>query len=113
MDGWMQMAAGLREAAMKRAEEMAAKDSHISKADMRRIVFASMQELNATLAQTELAEFLTVLAHATTDKYNGYGLPEVARDCGVSLVRKRYPLDIGALLPWWNKLGKPEDLPGN
>jgi hypothetical protein len=33
--------------------------------------------------------------------------------CGVRLVRKRYPLDIGALLPWWNKFGKPEDRPGN
>ena len=113
MDGWMQMAAGLRNAAMKRAEEMAAKDADITKADMRRVVFVSVQELNDTLAQTERPEFLAVLAHATTDRYDGYGLPEVARDCGVSLVRERYPLDMGALLPWWNKFGKPEDRPGN
>jgi hypothetical protein len=114
MDGWMQAAAAvLRDAAMKRAEEMATKDVDITKADMRRVVFASMQELNETLARTERAEFLAVLAHATTDKYDGYGLPEVARDCGISLVRKRYPLDIGALLPWWSKFGKPEDRPGN
>lgn len=113
MDGWMNLAAGLRNAVMKRAEEIAAKDANITKADMRRVVFASMQELNETLAQTERSEFLAVLAHAITDKYDGYGLPEVARDCGVSLVRKRYPLDIGALLPWWKKLGKPENRPGN
>ena len=113
MDGWMQMAAGLRNAAMKRAEEMAAKDADITKADMRRVVFASMQELNDTLAKTERSEFLAALAHATIDKYDGYGLPEVVRDCGVNLVRKRYPLDIDALLPWWSKLGKPEDRPGN
>lgn len=113
MDGWMQMAAGLRNAALKRAEEMAVKDADITKADMRRVVFASMQELNGTLAQTERSEFLAVLTYATTDKYEGYGLPEVARDCGVRLVRKRYPLDVSALLPWWNKFGKPEDRPGN
>ncbi|CAG0999788.1 hypothetical protein RHIZO_02753 [Rhizobiaceae bacterium] len=113
MDGWMQMAARLRHTAMKRAEEMAADDANITKADMRRVVFASMQELNDTLAQTERSEFLAVLAHAITDKYDGYGLPEVARDCGVSLVRKRYPLDNCALLPWWDNFGSPEDRPGN
>jgi hypothetical protein len=113
MDGWMQMAEGLRNAAMKRAEEMAANDAEITKADMRRVVFASMQELNDTLAQTEWPELLAVLAYATTDKYDGYRLPEVARDGGISLVRKRYPLDIDELLPWWNKFGKPEDRPGN
>lgn len=113
MDGWMQMAAGLRKTVMDRAEEIAAKDANITKADMRRIVFASMQELNDTLAQTERPEFLAVLGHATADKYDGYGLPEVARDSGVDLVQKRYPLDVGALLPWWNKIGKPENRPGN
>lgn len=113
MDGWMQMAAGLRNAAIKRAEEMAAEDTGITKADMRRVVFASVQELNETLAQTERSEFLTVLTYAITDKYNGYALPSVTRDCGVGLVRKRYPLDIGALLPWWNKFGGSDDRPGN
>jgi len=113
MDGWMQMAAGLRDAAMKRAEEMAAKDGDITNADMRRVIFASVQELNETLAQTESPEFLAVLASALTAKYDGYSLPSVARDCGVSLVRKRYPLDIGTLLPWWNEIRKPEDRPGN
>src|SRR5690606_30684092 len=113
LDGWMQMCAGLRNAAVKRAEEMAVKDAGITQGDTRRGVFDSMQELNDTLAQTERPEFLAVLAHAITDRYDGYGLPEVTRDCGVSLVRKRYPLDVGALLPWWNMLGKPEDRPGN
>lgn len=113
MDGWMQMAADLRHAVTKRAEEIAAKDASITKADMRPVVFASVQELNDTLAQTERPEFLAALTYATTEKFDGYGLPEVARDCGVSLVKKRYPMDIGALLPWWNKFGKPEDRPGN
>lgn len=113
MDSWMQMAAGLQNDAMKRAEEMAARDADIIKADMRRVVFASIQELNETLAQTERPEFLAVLVSATSTKYDGYSLPSVARDCGVSLVRKRYPLDIGTLLPWWNEIRKPEDRPGN
>jgi hypothetical protein len=108
MDGWMQMAANLRMAAIKRAEELAAEDVDITKADMRRVVFASVPELNETLAQTERSGFLTVLAEAITDKYHGYGLPEVARDCNLSLVQKRYPLDIGALLPWWNNIKEPE-----
>jgi hypothetical protein len=104
MDGWMQMAKGLRDAAIARARELAAPDANITDADMRRVVFASVQELNDTLAQTERSEFLAVLGHAITDKYDGYGLPEVARDCGVGLVRKKYPMDVAALLPWWGKL---------
>ena len=104
MDGWMQMAEGLREKALVRARELAAVDPHITDVDMRRVVFASVQELNDTLAQTERHDFLEVLGHATTDKYDGYGLPEVARDCGVNLIRKKYPMDVAALLPWWGEL---------
>ncbi|MCJ8142530.1 hypothetical protein MKI84_06335 [Ancylobacter sp. A5.8] len=113
MDGWMQMAANLRKAAIKRAEEMAAHDPDITEVDKRSVVFASIQELNDTLAQTERPEFLSVLSYAITDKYRGYRLPDIARDCGVRLVRKRYPMDITTLLPWWNRFGKPEDRPGN
>jgi hypothetical protein len=104
MDGWMQMARGLRDTALERARELAAVDPNIIDADMRRVVFASVQELNSTLAQTEKQDFLAVLRHATTEKYDGYGLPEVARDCGVPLVRKNYPMDVADLLPWWGAL---------
>lgn len=104
MDGWMQMAKGLRDTALARARDLAAVDPNITDVDMRRVVFASVQELNDTLAQTEKQDFLSVLALATTDKYEGYGLPEVARDSGINLIRKKYPLDVAALLPWWGKL---------
>lgn len=104
MDGWMQMAKNLRDTALVRARELAAVDPNITEADMRRVVFASVQELNDTLAQTERQDFLAVLGRATTDKYDGYGLPEVARDCGVNLIRKKYPMDVAALLPWWGEL---------
>lgn len=97
MDGWMQ----IRDTALARARELASVDPNITDADMRRVVFASVQELNSTLAQTEKQNFLAVLGHATADKCDGYGLPEVARDCGVPLVRKSYPMDVAALLPWW------------
>jgi len=104
MDGWMQMAKGLRDNALAHARELASVDPDITDADMRRVVFASVQELHGTLAQTGKQDFLAVLGHATTDRYDGYGLPEVARDCGVPLVRKSYPMDVAALLPWWDEL---------
>lgn len=104
MDGWMQMAKGLRDNALARARELASEDPNITDDDMRRVVFASVQDLNSTLGQTGKQDFLAVLRHATTDKYGGYGLPEVARDCGVPLVRKSYPMDVAALLPWWGEL---------
>lgn len=101
MDGWMLMAKGLRDKSMERARELASADPDIIDVDMRRVIFASVQELNDTLSQTNEAEFISVLCHATSDKYEGYGLPEVARDCGVSLVNKSYPMDVSALIPWW------------
>lgn len=104
MDGWMQMAKGLRDTALARARDLAALDPNITEADMRRVVFASVQEINDTLAQTKKQDFFSVLVHATTDKYEGYGLPEVARDSGVTLIRKAYPMDVAALIPWWDKL---------
>ncbi|MGI3128176.1 hypothetical protein [Nitratireductor sp. PBL-C9] len=101
MDGWMQMAQDLRDNALARAQELAGVDPDITDEDMRRVVFASVQELNQTLALTDKAGFLAVLRHATADKFDGYGLPEVARECGVPLIRKEYPMDVTAVLPWW------------
>ncbi|VTZ65446.1 conserved hypothetical protein [Sinorhizobium medicae] len=111
MDSWMQMAAKLREGALERAKELAAADPQITGDDMRMVVFVSVQELNDTFAQTETDDFMTVLGHAASEKYRGYGLPEVTRDCGVPLVRKGFPLDVGEILPWWGQIEDPDDRP--
>ena len=103
MDGWMQVAKGLRDNALTRARDLASADPNITDVDMRPVVFASVQELNSTLAQTEKEGFLTVLRYATTDKYDGYGRPKVARSSGAQLVMKKYRTDVAALLPWWDE----------
>lgn len=111
MDSWMQMANKLREGALVRAKELAAADANITEADMRMVVFASVQELNDVFAQTETDAFMEVLGHAVSDKYKGYGLPELTRDCGVERVRKKFPLDVAEILPWWNKIKDPDERP--
>lgn len=111
MDAWMQMARRLREGAVERARELAAADPQIIEEDMRKVVFASVQELNDTLAQTEPGEFMEVLRHAVSEKFDGYQLPSVARESGVPLVRKRFPLDVAGLLPWWKDISDPDQKP--
>ncbi|MDK1494529.1 hypothetical protein QN219_31885 [Sinorhizobium sp. 7-81] len=104
MDSWMQMATKLREGALERAKELAAADPEIKDEDRRMVVFASVQELNDTFAQTETDNFMTVLGHAVSEKYRGYGLPKLARECGVQLVRKGFPLNVAEILPWWEQI---------
>ncbi|KKZ87127.1 hypothetical protein B5K05_09820 [Rhizobium phaseoli] len=111
MDSWMQMAHKLRRVALEEARKLAASDPNIIEEDMRMVVFASVQELNETFAQTETNGFIEVLAHAVTEKYEGYGLPELMRDCGVPLTRKRFPMDVAEILPWWAKIKNPADRP--
>lgn len=109
MDNWMQMADKLREGAITRAKELAAADAEINEADMRDVVFASVQELNDTFAKTNTDEFFTVLGHAVTRRFKGYGLPEVAAECGVELTAKGFPLNVAELLPWWAKIRDPNN----
>ncbi|UWM76968.1 hypothetical protein N1937_06945 [Rhizobium sp. WSM4643] len=111
MDGWMQMATKLRRLALEQARQLAASDPDIIEADMRMVIFASIQELNDCFAQTETDTFMEVLKHAVDERYEGYGLLELTRQCGVPLVRRRFPLDVGEILPWWNKTKNPDDRP--
>lgn len=105
----MQMARKLRDSVLVRAKELAAGDANITDDDKRMVVFASVQELNDTFAQTETDEFMQVLGHAVNEKYLGYGLPELTRDCGVKLVRKKFPIDVAEILPWWNMTKNPDE----
>ncbi|WP_349434298.1 hypothetical protein [Pararhizobium sp. A13] len=111
MDSWMQMATKLRESALARAKELAATDPGITDDDMRMVVFASVQELNDTFAQTETDGFMTVLDNAASEKYRGYGLPEVARDSEIRHTRKGFPMDVAEILPWWAMIKASDERP--
>lgn len=111
MDSWMQMAHKLREGALKRAKELCALDPEITEGDMRMVVFASVQELNDTFAQTGTDEFMVVLDNAASERYHGYGLPEVARDSDIEHIRRGFPLDVAELLPWWAMIKNPDERP--
>ncbi|MCV3765540.1 hypothetical protein [Rhizobium sp. TRM95796] len=101
MDNWMQMADKLRRIAADRARELAAQDIDITAADMKTIIFVSVQELADTCIVTETDEFLQVLSHACHPRFEGYSLPQIARECGIQLTEKKFPLKMNHLLPWW------------
>jgi hypothetical protein len=71
---------------------------------MRMVVFASVQELNETLCETNDDSFLEALRLAVTKKWEGYGLIELAREGKLMGERRPYPLDIGEVLPWFNEI---------
>lgn len=70
-----------------------------------------VQELNDVFAQTETDAVVDVLGHAVREKYRGYGLPELTRDCGVERVRKAFPLNVAEIRPWWDKIKNPDERP--
>lgn len=103
MDAWMQMAERLRPFVLARAAEMADQDPDIIESDRRMVIFASIQELNETLAQTDLSDFLIVLDKATTEKFSGYSLPSIARELPTKQTPKSFPMNMADVLPWWNR----------
>jgi hypothetical protein len=111
LDNWLVMADTLRKQVLADAEKMALeKDSDISEADRKPIVFVAVLELERTLSASTEATFLQALKQSNTEKYWGWRLDSVHNDLfkGTSHPKRKYPFsdELGQLLPWWDELGE-------
>ncbi len=108
MDSWMQISDELREEASTKAKKMLEADPDISEVDMRPIIFCSIQDLSDIMFVSDEDEILKTLANAELPKYRGWGLREVRRDTGTTEKKKKFPLEIAELLPWWDRFSSPD-----
>lgn len=116
LDNWLVMADTMRKQVLADAEKMARereKDTDISQADMKPIVFVAAPELERTLSISTEATFLQALKQCNTEKYWGWRLDSVHSDLinGTSHPKRKYPFsdELGQLLPWWDELGEERE----
>jgi hypothetical protein len=104
LDTWLTMSKELQEEVFATATELATGDPEITLEDRRRIVFCSIEDLESTLLVSDKARFLRALSAATEDRFVGWQLPQIHRESvGVVQDRKRFPFDLGKVLPWWEE----------
>jgi hypothetical protein len=87
------------------ARELTTRDPDIIEPDRRRVVFCSIDDLESTLSASNEDKFLRSLMAATEDRFFGWQLPEVHREAvGQTEKHKRFPFDLGQVLPWRSEL---------
>lgn len=89
MDAWMQASSELQRDAMALAKRQIEGDQEIIEADMRPVIFCSMQDLVDVMFVSDEDQFLTSLENVTVEKFLGWSLREVhgrplVRNNGVS-----------------------------
>lgn len=110
MDSWMQASKELQQGALDMARDALQETPDVTEADMRPIVFCSMQELSDIMFVSNEDQFLTTLKNASLEKYAGWPLMQVRRETDGELLSREFPLDIGELLPWWDQLYNNSEL---
>lgn len=100
LDTWLQADAITRGKVLEQARHLLANDVEIVEADMREIVFCSMQGLADVMIVSSEDQFLATLKSATEERYRGWDPLEVRRRAGDHNPRD-FPLEVADLLPWW------------
>lgn len=103
MESWMQMSSELQTEVLARAKNLLQADPGVTDADMRPIIFCSIQDLVDVMFISNEDELLTSLANAELPKFTGWGFREVRRGTGAKEKGRAFPLDVEELLPWWNR----------
>lgn len=111
LDNWLLMADTLRMQVLSDATKMALeKDSDISEADRKPIVFVAVPELERTLSVSTEETFSQALKQSNTKKYLGWRLDGVINDLieDTPHSKQKYPFshELGQLLPWWDDFGE-------
>ncbi len=104
MDAWLQTSAELQAAAIALAKNRVEQDREITDADMRPVIFCSMQEVADIMFVSDEDQFLATLGNAAKEEFKGWPLREVRRSTAVEGEGRAYPLDITDLLPWFGDI---------
>lgn len=102
LENWTQMNKQLQLHILREAEAMCASEPAILAEDRRPVVFASIEELEATLERGDETGFRNALREAATERFTGWMLPSVFREVETGVPRP-YPMAsrMAEVLPWW------------
>ena len=107
LDTWLLMSAALQEKVLASAATLAQRDDDIRAEDRRRIVFCSIEDLEATLLTSDEDSLLRALSAARDGGFAGWVLPSIHRETeGKARQRKPFPFELGDVLPWWKAVGE-------
>jgi hypothetical protein len=102
LDTWLVMSRELQSHVFSIANGLADDEQDILPEDRRSVLFASIQDLEATLARCEEGDFLGILSQAREDRFLGWLLPNIRAELGAGIdARRPYPFELGEMLPWW------------
>lgn len=103
LDTWLVMARDLQAHVREIASGLADADPDILEEDRRPVLFAAAQDFENLLSEVDEHGFVRTLDAGTEDRFLGWILPNIARDLGPPVERKKYPFEPNELLPWWGK----------
>lgn len=106
LDNWLQTSVELRSNVIAKAKGLIRNDPDVIEADMRSVVFCSMQDLTDVLHVSDEDDLPASFSGAVESEFLGWSLLNVRRKVGGQNKNKQFPLQIEELLPWWQSFGK-------
>ena len=109
LDAFMQMGRDPKNKVFTEANALADGDGNITPEDRKHVVICPIYDLEYILVLATEDSLLASLKASKEVKYQGWMLREIHRDTGAPKEfdkPKRYPFDIGNVLPWWNRLSE-------
>jgi hypothetical protein len=113
LDPWMTLAREMQVEVFARATRLADADRHVELIDMCSVIFCPIYEMEDLLSTADDGEFWETLDVAQNDEFLGWMLPHVHSEAkkrrGEIIRSKGFPFDIGAVLPWWQKVSEIQE----
>jgi len=102
---WMVMSRKLQDHVLERARDKAANEPGMEVQDQRPVIFASIQDFERVLVQTDEDGLFRTLSAASEERFLGWLLPNVRQELGEAVEdRKPYPFELSDILPWWGEI---------
>jgi hypothetical protein len=106
LDPFVMMSRSLRASIINEAQRLADEDGNIDAEDRRHIIICPVAELEQILHTSNEDAFLASLEAAQEERYFDWQFREIHRDTewGRQFTEsRRFPFDLGDLLPWWTQ----------
>jgi hypothetical protein len=111
LDNWMTFSTDFQKGALERARLLSSeRDPGITEEDQGPVVFASIEDVELTLQETDERLFVERLQAGTEERFRGWVLPNINQDAGTG-IENPYPLGgrIAEVLPWIGDYLKDDD----
>jgi hypothetical protein len=103
LDNWLVMSLEVEEQIFANANTLTDEEGEIEVDDRRGVVFCAISHLESTLSKATDDSLSRAIVAAGEDRFRGWMFPAVYDEVvgGEPRERKKFPFDIGDVLPWW------------